>query len=71
MKTCKVSYALAQSNLSTMTTLGTSKKMAVVDRWLVCQGFSMKIAIYFGLARLRLAIVDRWSLFRLGCISTY
>jgi hypothetical protein len=32
----------------------------------VCRVFSMKIAIYFGLARLSLAVVDMWPLFRNG-----
>jgi hypothetical protein len=37
-----------------------SQKVAVVHRWLLYRGLSMKIAIEFGLAGLRLAVVDRW-----------
>ncbi len=36
--------------------------MAVVHRWILFRGFSIKIAIKFDLARLRLAVVARWPL---------
>ncbi len=42
------------------------KKLAVVDRWPLLIGFSIKIAIEFDLAGLRLAVVGRWPLFRGG-----
>ena len=43
------------------------KILAVVDtRWPLVRGFSIKIAIEFDLARLRLAVVGRWPLFRGG-----
>ncbi len=40
------------------------QKVAVVYRWLLCRGFSIKIGIKTSLARLSLAVVDRWPLFR-------
>jgi hypothetical protein len=43
------------------------KKAAVVQRWPVLEGFSIKIGIKINRAGLRLAIVDRWPLFRGGC----
>ena len=43
------------------------QKAAVVYRWPLCRGFSMKIAMYLGLAGFRPAVVDRWPLFRGGC----
>jgi hypothetical protein len=43
------------------------KIVAVVHKWLLFRGFSIKIAIEFDLARLRLAVVGRWPLFRGGC----
>jgi hypothetical protein len=42
------------------------KIVAVVHRWLLFRGFSIKIAIKFDLAGLRLAVVGRWPLFRGG-----
>jgi hypothetical protein len=42
------------------------KKAAVVQRWPVLEGFSIKIGIKINLAGLCLAIVDRWPLFRVG-----
>jgi hypothetical protein len=42
------------------------KIVAVVHRWPLFRGFSIKIAIKFDSARLRLATVGRWSLFRGG-----
>jgi len=39
------------------------KIVAVVDRWSLVLGFSIKIAIKFGLAGQRLAVVGWWSLF--------
>ena len=47
-----------QSNLSTTITLGTPPKVAVVQRWLVLGGFSIKIGITINLAGLSLAVVD-------------
>ncbi len=40
------------------------KKVAAVQTWPVCTGFSIKISIKSSLAGLRLAVVDRWPLFR-------
>ncbi len=40
------------------------KKVAVVQRWPVFGGFSIKIVLKISLARLVLAAVDRWPLFR-------
>jgi hypothetical protein len=42
------------------------KKEAVVQSWPVFTGFSIKIGIKSSLAELRLAVVDRWPLFRGG-----
>jgi hypothetical protein len=42
------------------------KLLAVVDRWPWFRGFSIKNAIEFDLAGLRLAVVGRWLLFRGG-----
>jgi hypothetical protein len=42
------------------------KKVAVVPRWPVFGGFSIKIGIKISLAGLCLAVVDRWPLFRGG-----
>ncbi len=42
------------------------KIVAVVLRWLLFRGFSIKIGIKFDLAGLRLAVVSRWPLFRGG-----
>jgi hypothetical protein len=42
------------------------KILAVVDRWPLKRGFSIKIAIEFDLAGLRLAVVGSWPLFRGG-----
>ncbi len=42
------------------------QKAAVVQRWPVFEGFSIKIGIKSNLAGLRLAVVDRWPLFRGG-----
>ena len=42
------------------------KILAVVDWWPLFRGFSIKIAIEFDLAELRLAFVGRWLLFRGG-----
>jgi hypothetical protein len=48
-----------------------SEKVAVVQmfmqRWLLFSVYSFKIAISFGRLGLKLAIVDRWPLFRGGC----
>ena len=43
------------------------KILAFVHRWPLLRVFSIKIAIEFDLAGLRLAVVGRWSLFRGGC----
>ena len=43
------------------------KKVAVVHRWSLCRGFSIKIGIKISLARLSLAVVERWPLFTGGC----
>jgi hypothetical protein len=43
-----------------------SKKAAVVQRWPVFGGFSIKIGIIISLAGLILAVADRWPLFRGG-----
>ena len=43
--------------------------LAVVDRWPLFRGFSIKIAIVFDLAGLRLAVVGMWPLFRGGRYS--
>jgi hypothetical protein len=45
------------------------KKVAVVQRWPVFGGLSIKIGIKISLAGLRLAVVDRWPLFRGGHYS--
>ncbi len=45
------------------------KILAVVDRWPLFRGFSIKIAIVFDLAGLRLAVVGMWPLFRGGRYS--
>jgi hypothetical protein len=42
------------------------KKVAAVQSWPVFTGFSIKIGIKSSLAGLRLAVVDRWPLFRGG-----
>jgi hypothetical protein len=42
------------------------KILAVVDRWPLQRGSSIKIAIEFDLAGLRLPVVGRWPLFRGG-----
>jgi hypothetical protein len=42
------------------------KVAAVVQSWPVFTGFSIKIGIKSSLAGLRLAVVDRWPLFRGG-----
>jgi hypothetical protein len=42
------------------------KKAAVVQRWPVFGGFSIKIGIRINLAGLSLAVADRWPLFRGG-----
>jgi hypothetical protein len=42
------------------------KKVAVVQRWPVFEGFSINIGIKINLAGLHLAVVDRWPLFRGG-----
>jgi hypothetical protein len=42
------------------------KKVAFVQSWPVFTGFSIKIGIKSSLAILRLAVVDRWPLFRGG-----
>jgi hypothetical protein len=42
------------------------QKVAVVQSWPVFGGFSIKIGIKISLAGLRLAVVDRWPLFRGG-----
>ena len=42
------------------------KKVAVAQRWPVFGGFSIKFFIKISLARLCLAVVDRWPLFRGG-----
>jgi hypothetical protein len=42
------------------------KILAVVLRWLLFRGFSIKVAMEFDLAVLRLAVVGRWPLFRGG-----
>jgi hypothetical protein len=55
------------SNLSTTATLGTPKKVSVLHRWSLCRDFPTKIDMLFGLDGFRLAIVDRWLLFRGGC----
>jgi hypothetical protein len=41
-------------------------KVAVVHRWLLYRGFSIKIDIKISLAGLSFAVVDRWPLFRGG-----
>jgi len=43
--------------------------VAVVQIWPVLTGFSIKIGIKSSLAGPRLAVVDRWPLFRGGCYS--
>ena len=40
--------------------------VTVVQRWPLFRGFSIKIAIKFDFAGLRLAVVGRWALFRGG-----
>jgi hypothetical protein len=40
--------------------------VAVVQRWPLFRGYSIKIAIEFDSAGLRLAVVGRWLLFRGG-----
>ena len=42
------------------------KIVAAVHRWALFRGFSIKIDIEFYLAVVRLAVVDRWPLFRGG-----
>ncbi len=37
-------------------------KVAVLHRWLLCKGFSIKIGLKISLAELILAVVDRWPL---------
>ncbi len=55
-----------QSNLSTTATLGTPKKWPLYRVGRSLQVFSIKIGIKSSLAGLRLAVVDRWPLFRGG-----
>jgi hypothetical protein len=43
--------------------------MTVVHRWLLFRGFSIKIAIKFDLAGLRLAVVGKWPLLAGGRCS--
>ncbi len=45
--------------------------MAVVHKWLLFRGFSIKIAIKFDWAGLRVAIVGRWLLFRGGRLHRF
>jgi hypothetical protein len=42
------------------------KIVAVVHRWPLLRVFSIKVTIEFDLAGLRLAVIDRWPLFRGG-----
>jgi hypothetical protein len=60
-----------KSNLSTMTTLGTPKKWPLYIGGYFVRGFAMNIAMLFGLAGFRLAVVVRWLLFRDGCLHKF
>ncbi len=42
------------------------QKVAVVHRWSLCRGFSIKITVSIEILGITLAVLDRWPLFRGG-----
>ncbi len=66
---CLISSLHVQSNLCTYNDHPwDSQIVAVVERWFLYRGCSLKTAINFGKLRIRLVVLDRWSLFRFDCI---
>ena len=57
---------LIQSNLSTTATLGTPKKWPLFKGWGIGGRYSQLITIKFWKLGLKLAVVDRWPLFKGG-----